>query len=241
MASLVELVGVKGETEADGGASVELGAVGESSNATVVDLDLSWIVSSVQMSTRYCSLYLGERERVKLVLRRKLKTAGLLGVDVVASLGADLNGGVDALVVAGGNDAEVLGANDAGSVVWGLVSKTQAVLGDGSLLDVVASLTTNEEALVSGSHVNDRIDVALSSSVVDEGARVDVGVLEGQVELLDGRALLGWVEQVLEVDLDAGCGDISELDLGVEQRSGGPRLGDGHAFVMSKCQRDCTI
>lgn len=41
MASLVELVGIKGETEAEGGASVELGAVGEGSDTAVVDLGLS--------------------------------------------------------------------------------------------------------------------------------------------------------------------------------------------------------
>lgn len=40
MAGLVELVGVEGQTEADGGASVELGAVGQGGNTTVVDLDL---------------------------------------------------------------------------------------------------------------------------------------------------------------------------------------------------------
>lgn len=42
MASLVELGGVEGETEAEGGAGVELGAVSEGGDATVVDLDL-WV------------------------------------------------------------------------------------------------------------------------------------------------------------------------------------------------------
>ena len=40
VASLVELGGVKGETEAEGGAGVELGAVGKGGDTTVVDLDL---------------------------------------------------------------------------------------------------------------------------------------------------------------------------------------------------------
>jgi hypothetical protein len=40
VASLVELGGVEGETEAEGGAGVELGAVGEGGDTTVVDLDL---------------------------------------------------------------------------------------------------------------------------------------------------------------------------------------------------------
>ena len=42
MASLVELGGVEGETEAEGGASVELGAVGKGGDTAVVDLDL-WV------------------------------------------------------------------------------------------------------------------------------------------------------------------------------------------------------
>ena len=46
MAGLVELVGVERETEADGGASVELGAVGEGGDAAVVDLGL--LLSSVR-------------------------------------------------------------------------------------------------------------------------------------------------------------------------------------------------
>ena len=45
MAGLVELGGVEGETEAEGGASVELGAVGKSGDTAVVDLDLWSIVS----------------------------------------------------------------------------------------------------------------------------------------------------------------------------------------------------
>ena len=40
VASLVELVGVERETNTEGGASVELGVVGEGSNTTVVDLGL---------------------------------------------------------------------------------------------------------------------------------------------------------------------------------------------------------
>lgn len=44
MASLVELGGVEGKTEAEGGAGVELGAVGKGGDTTVVDLDL-WVIA----------------------------------------------------------------------------------------------------------------------------------------------------------------------------------------------------
>jgi hypothetical protein len=46
VAGLVELGGVEGETEAEGGAGVELGAVGKGGDTAVVDLDL-WMVVSV--------------------------------------------------------------------------------------------------------------------------------------------------------------------------------------------------
>lgn len=45
MAGLVELGGVEGEAEAEGGAGVELGAVGERGDAAVVDLDLLFVCS----------------------------------------------------------------------------------------------------------------------------------------------------------------------------------------------------
>lgn len=185
--------------------------------------------------------YLGERQWVELVLGRNLEAAGLLGVDVVAGLGSELDRGVDALVVAGGDDAQVLGANDAGSVVWSLVAETEAVPGDSGLLDIVTSLTTNKEAIRASGHIHNGVDVALSSSVVEESAAVDVWVLEGQVELLSGRTGLGWVPEVLKVDLDAIGHNIVELDLAVKQGCGGPCLGDRDTFIVPKCQRiDCS-
>jgi len=45
VAGLVELGGVEGETETEGGAWVESGVVGESSNTTVVDLGLGFFIS----------------------------------------------------------------------------------------------------------------------------------------------------------------------------------------------------
>jgi len=48
VAGLVELGGVEGETEAEGGAGVELGAVGEGGDTAVVDLDLWVIVLAVE-------------------------------------------------------------------------------------------------------------------------------------------------------------------------------------------------
>jgi hypothetical protein len=180
--------------------------------------------------------YLGESEGVKLVLGSKLEASGLAALDVVGGLGADLNGGVDLLVVRSGNNGEVLGSDKGSSESGGLVAETERVAGDGGLLDVVTSLTTNEEALVAGGHIKDGVKVAVGKAVVDECARVNVGVLESKVELLGGAVGLAGVPEVLEVDLDAGGGDIGELDLGVEERGGGPSLGDGDVCARSTCQ-----
>jgi hypothetical protein len=46
VASLVELGGVEGQTEAESGAGVELGAVGKGGDTAVVDLDL-WVIGLV--------------------------------------------------------------------------------------------------------------------------------------------------------------------------------------------------
>ena len=189
-------------------------------------------------NTGLAQTYLGEGERVKLVLGGELEASGLAALDVVGGLGADLNGGVDLLVVRSGNDGEVLGADEGSGEGRGLVAETERVAGDGGLLDIVTSLTTNEEALVAGGHVKDGVKVAVGKAVVDESAGVDVGVLEGKVELLGGAVGLAGVPEVLEVDLDAGGGDVGELDLGVEERGGGPGLGDGNVCSRSTSQTE---
>ena len=63
-----------------------------------------------------------------------------------------------------------------------------------------------------------------------------VGVLEGKVELLGGAVGLAGVPEVLEVDLDAGGGDVGELDLGVKERGSGPGLGNGDVCARSTSQ-----
>lgn len=177
--------------------------------------------------------YLGEGERVKLVLGSELEARGLAVLDVVGGLDADLDGGVDLLVVGGGGDGQVLATDEGSGEGRGLVAETEGVAGDGGLLDIVASLTTDEETLVAGGHVKDGVKVAVGKAVVDESAGVDVRVLEGEVELLGGAVGLAGVPEVLEVNLDASAGDVGELDLGVEEGSGGPGLGNGDVCARS--------
>lgn len=173
---------------------------------------------------------------VKLVLGGELKATSLLRLHIVTGLGTNLDGGVDLLVVACGNQSQVLGADNAGNVAWGLVTDTERVSSHSSLLHIVTSLTTDEEAVRASDNIDNSVDVALSSRVVEESAGVDVGVLEGEVDLLGGGALLGRVPEILDVNLDAWSNDIGQLDLAVEERCGGPRLGDSHTFTIAISQ-----
>lgn len=184
--------------------------------------------------------YLGEGQGVELVLGGNLKTNALTALEIVGGLSTSLNVGVDLLVVRSGKNAQVLHGNEGGGEGRGLVAETSAVAGDGGLGDVVASLSTGNEALVADSGVNESVDVA-GSAVVEEGAGVEVGLLEGQVELLGGLAGGVGVEEVLELGLDGLRHEAGKLNLGVEEGGGGPALGNGDTWFVSVSKIDMML
>lgn len=92
--------------------------------------------------------YLCERAGVKLVLAGDLEADVASGGGVPGGLCAGLDLGVDLVVVAGGEDAEVVGGGDGGSVGALAVAGGEGVFGDGGLADIVASLSADEESLV---------------------------------------------------------------------------------------------
>lgn len=188
----------------------------------------------VYSNSRYFS-HLGEGDRVELVLGGNLKTKVLAALEVVGALDTGLDVAVDLLVVAGSNNAEVLESENAGVEGGVLVTGTSAVAGDGSLGDVVAGLSTDNETLVADGGVNESVDVA-AGTVVEEGTGVEVGLLEGQVELLGGLAGVVGAEKVLELGLDGLRHEAGNLNLGVEDGLSGPALGDGDAwgYAVSK-------
>lgn len=202
MARLVQLGGVQAQAETCSDGGIELGAVCEGQDAPVVELSLR------------------EAERVELVLGRGFETAGLLAGHVITGLDAHLGRGVDFLVEGSGDDVEVLHGGDVGAVGGRLVAKGERVLGDGGFLDIVASFTTDEETFMSGGDVHNGVNIAGGGNVVEEGTGVDVGVLEGEGEFLDGGAVFGRVVELLEIRLDAVGEDVGQLDLGVEQGGG---------------------
>lgn len=129
------------------------------------------------------------------------------------------------MVVRSGEDAQVVGGGDGGAVLGGDVADGGAVAGQGSLVDIVAGAGTGQEALVA----DDGVDVGGGAlEEVEEGAAVEAGLLEEQVEL---GALGGGGGQEVEetLELEALGEGVADLNLGVEGVGGVPGLGQGQA------------
>jgi hypothetical protein len=228
VAGLVELLGIERGTNTEGQTRVDLGVVGDRGNTTVVDLGLSdGLASETIVRWSGNATYLGEGERVKLVLGGKLNADGLAGGEVVRGLETSLNVGVDLLVVRSSDEAEVVGGSQSTRVGGGLVTESSGVAGDGGLLDVVASLSTGKVTLVASDSVDDGREVA-SSRDVGESTDMEVRLLEVEVDLLTLVTLVG-SEAVEDLGLQTLRNGVVELDLAVEDVGGAPALGDGNA------------
>ena len=169
--------------------------------------------------------YLGEGEGIQAVLAGDLKADLVAALGVPGGLGAGLDLRVDLVVVGGGEDAQVAGRGDGGRVVDGGVSNGGRVVGDGSLLDIVAGRGTSQEAVLT----DDGVNVGSGTlEQVEEDAAVEVGLLEVQVEL-GALGLGGRQEGAEQLSLKALGDGVVDLDLGVESVDGVPGLGDGDA------------
>ena len=180
--------------------------------------------------------HLSERRGVKLVLGSKLETDVGAGLGVPGSLSTGLNSSVDLLVVGGREDAQGVGGCDSGVVQRGSVTDSGAVLGDGGLLDVVADLTTNNEALVRNDGIGNGAD-GTSGGVVSEDTAVEVGLLEVEVDLL-ALVASGGAEVGENLGLQARGEGVVELDLGSEDIGGVPRLSDANAWAFCRQRGD---
>ena len=130
------------------------------------------------------------------------------------------------MVVRGGEEGQVVAGSDGSRVLGNGVTDGSRVLGDGSLVDVVATLSTDEEALVA----EDSVEVGGGAvQQVEEGTGVQVGLLEVQVELGTLGLLSGLVLSE-DLSLEALGDVVVELELGVEGVGGGPSLGQGKTW-----------
>ena len=168
---------------------------------------------------------LDEGHGVQAVLAGNLEANSVSGLGVPGGLGTSLNLAVNLVVVAGGEDAEVVGSGDGSAVDGGGVADGSGVAADGGLLDVVAGRATGDEALVG----DDGVDVGGGAlQEIEEGTAVEVALLEVQVEL-GALGLGGGQEREDTLGLQALGQAVSQLQLGLEGIGGVPRLRDGEA------------
>lgn len=175
--------------------------------------------------------YLGEGGRIDLVFAGNLQADGGRALDIVRSLDTGLDEWVDLVVVGCGEDAQVVGGGDGTAVLQGGVSESGRVLCQCGLLDIIASLTTNDETLMSEDTIDGGIDVTVGWVVVEETAGVEGTLLEveGELLLLETETLLGGSE-TCELGLDAAGDYVVELYFCVENGVGSPRFGDGDTY-----------
>lgn len=129
------------------------------------------------------------------------------------------------MVVRGSEDAEVVRGGDGSAVLGSSVANSSAVGGQSSLVSIIASGGTSQEALVADNGV-DIGNRALQE--IEEGTAVETGLLKVEVEL--GSLSGGSREEVEEtLELEALGEGVGDLDLGVESIGGVPGLGKGQA------------
>ena len=171
--------------------------------------------------------HLGEGRGVQAVLAGDLEADGVAGGGVPGGLSTGLDLSVDAVVVRGGEEGQVVAGGDGSGVLGNAVADGSGVLGDGGLVDVVATLGTDQEALVA----EDGVEVGGGAvQQVEEGAGVQVGLLEVQVEL-GTLGLLGGLVLGQDLGLETLGNVVVQLKLGVEGVGGGPSLGEGKAWA----------
>lgn len=233
MGSLVEVLGIERGTEAKGDTGAEEDVVSESGNTTVVDLGLNCekiarlvVISHPVFEKLQLETYLGEGRGVEAVLAGDLEADGVAGGGVPRSLSTGLNLSVDAVVVAGGEERQVVAGSDGSGVLGNAVANGSGVLGNSGLVDVVATLGADEESLVA----ENSVEVGgRAVQEVEEGTSVQVGLLEVEVEL-GALGLLSGLVLSENLSLEALGNVVVKLELGVESVGSGPRLGEGEAW-----------
>lgn len=132
------------------------------------------------------------------------------------------------MVVAGSEDAQVVGGSDGGTVGRSDVADGGAVARESGLLDVVTGRGTGEEALVA----DDSINIGGGSlQEVEEGTTVESGLLESEIEL-DTLVIGGGQELENGLSLEALGKRVGQLNLGVKSVGSVPGLSQGEACAV---------
>lgn len=131
------------------------------------------------------------------------------------------------MVVAGSEDAKVVGGSDGGAVGGGDVADSGAVAGESGLLDIVAGGGTSEETILADNSVNVGSGTLQE---VEEGTAVESSLLEVQVDL-GARVLVGGQEGEDSLSLETLSNRVGQLNLGLQGVGSVPCLGKGKAWT----------
>lgn len=133
------------------------------------------------------------------------------------------------MVVASSENAQVVSGSDSSGVGRLRVSSSQSVSRNGSLSNIVSTLSSNNETLMADSGIESGDG---SFEQIGEETGVNGWLLVGEVELgAEGR----FRREVVCKDfgLEAIGNSVLKLDLGVEDVGGSPCLGQGKTWIRS--------
>ena len=211
--SLVQLGGVKETTDRDLDALAESLGVSETEDTGVVDLGLDkGIAVEVELGTN---------------LEGNGGLGALLGLGIPDGLSTSLEIRVDAVVVRSREDLERVVGVESNRVLGGGVTGSGSKAGDVRSTDVVGEVTSDDEAVTADDDITGE-GGALEEVEVGAGVEAELLVLNTDLGVL---LALGGKEASGDVQLQALGDLVLKLDLGGEEVTGGPGLGDGQAVL----------
>ena len=140
---LAQILCVERGAETEGDACAELDVVGQCCDAAVIDLGLFDFVSRDFLRRNRLAVHLRERAGIKLVFARNLKTNVVTCFGVPGGLRTSFYLAVDLVIIAGGEDAQVVGSLDSSGVLRQTVANGCRVFGHSGFLNIIACLGAN--------------------------------------------------------------------------------------------------
>ena len=188
--TFVEILRIQTRTDTKSETPAKLYVICESGDALVIDFGLSHRSQPPALKQYFQVAYLGKRSRIQPVLCSQFKTDIVASLRVPHSFGTRLNLGVDLMVVRGGKYTQAVGGCDSSTPLRCAIPDRSSILGDRSLLNIVASFNADQETLMT----KNGIDVGSRAlEQVEEGAAGEILLLEMEVEFR-GDIFVDWFE-----------------------------------------------
>lgn len=199
----------------------------ESTTETNLDTLGEFLLVGKGDDTGVCNLGLDKGSWVQNVLGCNFDSnwvTGSGGLGVVGSLSTDFQDWGDLVVVASGENGQVVGCNKGNSVGRSLVTESSGVVGQDSGLDVVGKSTTGGEAVLTEGQVSVE---KRALQQVDKGSCGNGVLGEVSVELDSLRDT--WDDGGNQFGLEAWGDGIGKFQLGGKSVVGGPALNNRQA------------